>query len=69
MTSIPRQWVASGPRLATLRIGNEEWTYPVCRGDTAETVARGLAAVMNERGGDERERERAGVLTLALLEE
>lgn len=67
--NILRQWVASGPRLATLRIGNEEWTYPVCRGDTAETVARGLAAVMNERGGDARERERAGVLTLALLEE
>ena len=69
MVNILRQWVASGPRLAVLRIGNEEWTYPVCRGDTAETVARGLAAVMNERGGDERERERASVLTLALLEE
>ena len=69
MVNILRQWVASGPRMAVLRIGNEEWTYPVCRGDTAETVARGLAAVMNERGGDERERELASVLTLALLEE
>lgn len=60
MSSILRQWVASGPRLAVLRIGNEEWTYPVCRGDTAETVARGLAAMMNGR-----ERERASVLTLS----
>jgi len=59
-----RQWVASGPRMAVLRIGNEEWTLPVCRGDTADVVARFLAKAMNERGADERERVLAGVLTV-----
>jgi hypothetical protein len=51
-------------RMAVLRIGNEEWTVPVCRGDTAEDVARFLAKAMNERGAAERERVLAGVLTV-----
>lgn len=55
MVNLLRQWVASGPRMAVLRIGNEEWTVPVCRGDTADVVARMLASAMNERGAEERE--------------
>lgn len=52
--------------MAVLRIGNEEWTVPVCRGDTADVVARMLASAMDERGAEERERALAGVLTVSV---